>query len=142
MTRYRVKSLLLGAALAAVAMAGAGCGQVERTMTITSDPSGALVYVNGVEKGRTPVTFEFVWYGDYRIELRKEGYETVKDHRNVRAPWHQWVGVDLMTELFYPGKLTDHQTFHFAMAREVPSSEETLERLARQRRDEAQLKPD
>src|SRR5258706_9997592 len=53
----------------------AGC--VERTMTIKSDPPGALVYLNDREIGRTPVTRDFTWYGDYQVEIRKDGYESV-----------------------------------------------------------------
>ena len=49
--------------IAAVLAAGGGC--VEREMTLTTDPPGALVYVSDKEIGRTPVTQPFLWYGDY-----------------------------------------------------------------------------
>jgi hypothetical protein len=126
------------AAFALLAVGGTvGCGQVERTMTITSDPSGALVYVNGVEKGRTPATIDFKWYGDYRFELRKDGYETLKTNRHVRAAWHQWIGMDVMTEIFYPGKLTDHKDFHFELVQAPAVNEEALITEAKRFRDDA-----
>jgi hypothetical protein len=130
---------LLGFAVAStLALGGAvGCGQVERTMTITSDPSGALVYVNGIEKGRTPVTMDFKWYGDYRFVLRKDGYETLKTNRHVRAAWHQWIGMDVMTELFYPGKLVDHKDFHFELVVPPAVNEEQLIIEAKRFRDDA-----
>ncbi|HWB52725.1 MAG TPA: PEGA domain-containing protein [Tepidisphaeraceae bacterium] len=43
----------------ALLMAG-GCG-VQRQMVMTSNPPGALVYLNGQEIGRTPLKHEFLW---------------------------------------------------------------------------------
>src|SRR5688500_8891874 len=51
-------------------VAVAGCG-VQRSLTVQSEPPGALVYLNGLEVGRTPVTRDFTWYGVYDVELRK-----------------------------------------------------------------------
>src|SRR5262245_4912187 len=76
----------------------AGCG-VKRTLTVNSNPPGALVYLNGTEIGRTPVTREFTWYGTYGVELRKDGYDTLKTHGDVIAPWWQWVPFDFFAEL-------------------------------------------
>ena len=50
--------------------------------------------------GRTPVTRDFTWYGNYDVALRKEGYETLKTDGKVIAPWWQWVPFDLAAELF------------------------------------------
>lgn len=114
----------------------AGCGQTERTITVTSEPSGAMVYVNGVEKGRTPVTFDFVWYGDYRFELSKDGCETLKDHRKVKAPPHEWVGVDLVKEVFIPATFTDAKSFHFVLMPMAKVTEGELIERAQAMRDE------
>src|ERR1043165_4777491 len=56
---------------------GAG-GCVRRTLTVTTDPPGAVIYLNGVEAGRTPLERDFVFYGTYDVAVRKEGYETLK----------------------------------------------------------------
>jgi len=74
-------------------------GCVRRSLTVKSNPSGALVYLNGVEVGRTPMTRDFTWYGTYDVVLRKEGYETLKTRGKVIAPWWQWVPIDLVAEL-------------------------------------------
>ena len=50
----------------------AGC--VKRTISISSNPSGALVWVNDREVGRTPVEFEFLYYGEYDLRLERDGY--------------------------------------------------------------------
>lgn len=48
----------------------AGC--IERTITVTSKPAGALVYLNDEEIGRTPVTVPFTFYGVYDVRLEHE----------------------------------------------------------------------
>ena len=55
----------------------AGC----RTATITSEPPGARVRVDGKDVGETPLTYRiwqgmFIVRGEYRIEARKPGYKT------------------------------------------------------------------
>jgi hypothetical protein len=89
-------------------------GCVERTLTIRSDPPGALLTVNGVEVGRTPYTHDFIWYGDYDIVLRKDGYETVKAVGPVNAPWWQWIPIDLVVEVL-PFRFHDDQRLSFSM---------------------------
>ena len=86
--------LLLGPLLAA----SQGCG-VQRTLQIESDPPGALVYLNGNEVGRTPMRKNFLWYGTYDVELRKEGYETLVKPTPVWAPWWQVPPIDFLAEL-------------------------------------------
>lgn len=107
------------AVLLAVALAMGGC--VQRQLTIQSDPPGALVYLNGQEFGRTPVTRDFTWYGTYDVALRKEGYQTRKTTGRVIAPWWQWVPFDLVAELF---PLTDRQKLHYTLK---PVTEESLD---------------
>jgi hypothetical protein len=98
--------------IAMTLLLAAGCKQPERTLVIESEPAGALVYLNGDEVGRTPMQYEFLWYGDYDVTLRKEGFETLKTHRELKAPLHMWVPFDLITEMA-GGK--DRQTWRFEM---------------------------
>jgi hypothetical protein len=77
---------------------GRGCAQ--RTLDITSQPSGALVYLNGEEVGRTPLRYYFEWYSDYDIIVRLEGYETLKTHRKIKGPLYAIPPIDLLSELF------------------------------------------
>lgn len=90
----------------------AGC--VERRLTITSEPSNALVYMNGKEIGRTPIETDFLWYGNYDVQVRKEGYQTLKTHSRISAPWWQWVPIDLLAELM-PWHPTDQQLLHYTL---------------------------
>lgn len=49
----------------------AGC--VQRVISITSQPSGALVYLNDEEVGRTPVSVPHLFYGVYDVRLEHRG---------------------------------------------------------------------
>ncbi len=98
-------------AIASFALAG-GC--VQRTITVRSDPPGALVYMNDQEIGRTPVTRNFLWYGTYDVELRMPGYESVKTTTPVIAPWWQWVPMDFFAETL---PLRDNHDLTYAMHR-------------------------
>jgi hypothetical protein len=69
---------LLGAA-GALLMTSAGC--VERELVAESEPSGALVSLNDLEVGRTPLGREFQWYGTYDATVRQDGYETLRTGR-------------------------------------------------------------
>jgi hypothetical protein len=103
----RTLALLLGGLMALLA---GGC--VQQKLTVDSTPPGALVYLNGQEVGRTPMTRQFTWYGDYDVELRKEGYQTLKTHAPIIAPWWNWVPFDLFANLL---PLTDHQHIAFTL---------------------------
>jgi hypothetical protein len=91
-----------------LALLSGGC--VERTLTITSSPPGALCYLNGEEVGRTPVTRDFLWYGNYEVALRKDGYAALKTTQNVKPPYYQIIPLDLFAELF---DVKDAQQFNF-----------------------------
>lgn len=56
--------------LLALALWLTGC--IERTITITSEPSGSLVHLNDEEVGRTPLTVPFTFYGVYDVRLEHE----------------------------------------------------------------------
>ena len=76
----------------------AGCVGVRRELTVESEPAGALVYLNGEEVGRTPLTYPFLYYGTMDVKLRKDGYETLEDRPRVWAPFWQIPPLDLVTE--------------------------------------------
>ena len=61
------------ARLTIIALLLASVGCVERLITVRSQPSGALVYLNDEEVGRTPVTVPFTFYGYYDVRLEHEG---------------------------------------------------------------------
>jgi hypothetical protein len=111
--RLPIANCGLSAAVALLACATlVGC--VEQTMTIDSSPSGALVTLNDQEIGRTPFTRDFKWYGDYDVQVRLEGYQTLKTHQKVSAPVWNWVPLDLFAALA-PLHFADHKSLTFAL---------------------------
>jgi len=53
-------------------------------LEIKSDPQDAKVFINGVEKGVTPLKMEDIETGTYRITLTKEGYKESKKDTVVK----------------------------------------------------------
>jgi hypothetical protein len=98
-------------------------GCVERTLTIDSDPPGALVYLNDQEVGRTPLKREFTWYGWYDVAVRMEGYKTLKTSSAVIAPPWMWVPFDLAAELL-PFPVKDRHRLHYTL---TPETEEDVD---------------
>jgi hypothetical protein len=83
---------LVGAAV------GLAAGCVERTVSIQSKQPDVIVVINDEEVGVTPVKFSFQYYGDYELILRKEGYETLRTHFRINAPWWQLPPIDLVSD--------------------------------------------
>ena len=130
-----MKATTIGLLGMMLAMASVG-GCVRRTLTIQSDPTAALVYLNDEEVGRTPVTVDFTWYGDYDVLVRKEGFETLRTHRKISPPWYQVPPMDFVAEVLIPVTYHDRQLMDFVLEPEqVPSNDELLEQavLFRQR---------
>ena len=96
--------------LASVATLG-GC--VERIISITSQPSSALVYLNDVEVGRTPLEVQFLHYGVYDVRLEAQGYKPLWTKQEAKTPLWDQPGIDLFAEAI-PGTKS-HISWHFEM---------------------------
>ena len=121
--------------MAAGAFLSTGC--VRRTVTINTKPEGATVTLNDEVIGTSPVTRDFLWYGDYGVILRKNGYETLETHQRLKPPWYQLPGIHTVTELFLPIPFHDRQQMTFEMAPAKEINGEQLIQDAKQFRDEA-----
>ncbi len=110
-------------------------GCVERELTITSEPAGALVFVSDREMGRTPVTFSFTWYGDYDVILRdKKGYKTLNTHAAINPPWYEVPPLDLLSHIA-PWTYHDKRFLHYKLEKlEPPSDEELIKQADEMRR--------
>ncbi len=114
--------------LIALSLAAVGC--VERKITVTTEPAGAVVWLNDEEIGATPITTHFTWYGDYDVVMRREGYETLHTSRETPTPVWQWPGLDLFFECFWPFELVDEHNWHFDLTPATPGDAEALIRSA------------
>ncbi len=142
-------AILSAAAIAFLGMSGC----VERSITIVTDPPGSVVYLNDVEKGSTPLTTSFEWYGTYGIRIRgkknigtatdpKYQYYYLHTHRTTTRPWFQYYGLDLFASLL-PIEFKDHKIWAFVVPPVEKLPKQQLIKKAQQMRAKlnANLKP-
>jgi hypothetical protein len=104
---------MVGVALALASVGLSGC--VERRYVIESDPPGALVLVNDQPIGTTPVDYYFVYYGNYKFTLIKDGFQTKQVNQPIASPWYEYPPLDFLSENLYPGKLEDVHRFRYCL---------------------------
>jgi hypothetical protein len=113
-------------------------GCVERKLTINTSPQGALVTLNDEEIGTSPVTVSFEWYGDYWVRIRKDGYENLDTHRELKAPLHDQFPFDFFAQILNPNRIVDSYEWTFPLKPKKQISREELlksaERLRKQLR--------
>lgn len=126
---------LLGFSFVALVLVSSGC--VRRTLTITTEPSGALVWLNDEEVGRSPANVDFLWYGDYDVVARLDGHQTLITHHQIKAPWYQAPGIDFLAEVLYPAWIHDQRQVHFQLAPESLPEQAQLLQSAEEFREEA-----
>jgi hypothetical protein len=113
------------AAALALALAAGGC--VERRIHVTSEPTGARVWLNDVDVGVTPLEVDFNYFGVYDVRLRKEGFEPLATTAEAEAPFHEWPVIDFFA-LAWPGTKRTDIRWHFEMAPEDVDTAALLER--------------
>jgi hypothetical protein len=118
-----------------VACVAALGGCVERRIAITSEPTGARVWVNDREVGQTPCEVEFTWFGVYDVRLRKEGFEPLVTTAEAKAPLHEQPGLDAIA-MAIPGKDSTLIAWHFALEPSAGKADGLVDR-ARGLRDAA-----
>jgi hypothetical protein len=97
------------------------CGCVLRSLTIDSQPSGAMVYLDDELIGETPVTTTFTYYGVRKITLEKvdaEGRlvcERKIVYEKIKPPFYQILPLDFFSELIIPAKLKDEHCFSYQL---------------------------
>lgn len=130
----KVHYVVLSIAVTAVFLMS-GC--VERKLTIVTNPSEAVVWLNDEEVGTTPVTVNFNWYGDYYVRIEKDGYAILDTHRNLERPAHDRFPLDFFAEVLTPKKITDEYIWTFELETYEPMSSEELVTAAEQMRQRA-----
>jgi hypothetical protein len=100
-------------------------GCVERQLTINTEPQGAMIVLNDEEIGVSPVTVSFEWYGDYNVTASKEGFETLKTHRQLKGPWYDGFPFDFFT-LLNPERTVDSYEWTFELEPKKEVNREAL----------------
>lgn len=122
-TQQHRRTLLSAAALIAASTALLG-GCTQRTIEITSEPPGALVWVNDQEVGRTPLEADFKFFGTYDVRVKLDGYEPIHAGMPAESPLHEKPGIDLVMA---PSRLKTTARWHFDL---TPAPELTDKRKA------------
>lgn len=115
------------AVLAILSLASTGC--VRRTLTITSEPDGALCWLNGREVGRTPVTVDFLHYGEYDVQLTHDGCEPLLTTGKADAPLWDTIPIDLISEA-WPAEAHSDIRWHYVLQPRLTDRNELIERAA------------
>ncbi|MBX3315563.1 MAG: PEGA domain-containing protein [Phycisphaeraceae bacterium] len=126
-----------------IAAAATLSGCVERRISITSEPAGALVWVNDVEVGRTPAEFNYKHYGKYDVRLELDGYDTLQTIGEASTPWWDYPGPDLIAETIPNAKKTIrwHYTLTPTLATAMPREQFESDLIERARALREQLGP-
>lgn len=104
--------VILSLILTGFAVTVTGC--VDRTISISSEPAGALVYLNDQEIGRTPCKMQFLYYGTYDVRLIKDGYEPYIGSAETDMPLYDIPGPDFVAEIL-PIRLHSNTYWHFVL---------------------------
>ena len=102
--------------LAGLILSAPGC--VRRTIEITSTPTEALVWVNSREVGRTPLSFEFRYDGQYDVRLHHEGYQPMVTSAATDPPLWDLPGPDFIAEIA-PFRIDRTVRWHFDLEPET-----------------------
>jgi hypothetical protein len=120
---------------------GALSGCVERRYTIRTDPPGATVVVNGEEIGPSPASKSFVYYGDRKISLILDGYETKTLIQPINAPWWDNYVTEFFTENVIPVSMRDERDYTYKLDPFKTTPQGELRDRAETLRSEARVLP-
>ncbi len=87
-------------------------GCVKRNILITTEPSGALVWVNDREVGKTPIEIDFLYYGEYDVRIEKSGKEPIMTAKYPQRPFWDVPVIDFVAEVS-PFTFESNTTWHF-----------------------------
>ncbi len=116
-------------------------GCVQRRLTIVSDPPGALVKVDDYEIGTTPVSTSFVYYGTRKIQLIKDGYETLTLLQPVPTPWYQYPVIEFFSDNLALREIRDSRVLRYQLQPQIATANEDLLRRADNLRQSGRLGP-
>ncbi len=126
-TRSRRGPHLLICLVVVIVMVTPGC--VRRRMLVRSQPAGATVYVDDQEIGMTPVSVEFTYYGTRKVQLIKDGYETLTVKQAFFPPWYQFPVMEFISETLSPWEHRDEHVLDFQMEpQQILPADRLLER--------------
>jgi len=116
-------------------------GCTSRGMTITSVPEGAEVSINRRVIGSTPIRVNYTHYGDYRVELRKDRYQTLVREEPVSPPWYGYDPMTFVADNVIPVRFNDEVYLHYVLNPVQEMNRDDLLQRANQARDGKVVNP-
>ncbi len=121
-TRRGIHSIgrnLIGWALLALMLCASQSGCVQRRLMVRTNPPGALLYVDDYPIGTTPCAVNFTYYGTRKIQLVKDGFETLTVMQPIPTPWYEYTPLDFFSENCVPGQIHDQRTLDYQLRPQV-----------------------
>lgn len=112
--------------LVATVFVFSGC--VTRSITVKTNPSNALVYIDNELIGESPVTMPFTFYGTRKIMIEKKDEDGVLTHERtivfekIKAPVYEIFPLDFFSELIWPFTIKDDQVLSYNLVELAPLS--------------------
>lgn len=88
-----------------------------------------MCWLNGREVGRTPVTVDFLHYGEYDVQLTHDGFEPMLTTGKADAPLWDTIPLDLAAEL-WPSESHADIRWHYVMEPRLTDRNDLIERAA------------
>jgi len=117
--------------LVAIIFAFSGC--VTRSITVKTEPSNALVYLDNELIGESPFTVPFTYYGTRKIMIEKKDEDGALTHERtivyekIKAPVYEVFPLDLFSEMLWPRELKDDHVLSYNLAELEPLSTKELQ---------------
>jgi hypothetical protein len=80
---------------------------VRRSIQIDSTPRGALVVMDEVKVGYTPLTIPFSHYGVRKIRIEKMGYVKKTLIKEIIRPWYEAPFMGFVSDVLWPWTIED-----------------------------------
>jgi len=112
--------------LVAIIFAFSGC--VTRSITVKTEPSNALIYIDDELIGESPVTMPFTYYGTRKILIERKDEDGVLTHERtivfekIKAPIYEVFPLDFFSELLWPREIKDDQVLSYNLVKLEPLS--------------------
>ena len=120
--------------LVAIIFAFSGC--VTRSITVKTEPSNALVYLDNELIGESPVTVPFTYYGTRKIMIEKKDEDGALTHERtivyekIKAPVYEVFPLDFFSEIVWLRELKDDHVLSYNLAElELLSTKERQEKV-------------
>jgi len=88
---------------------------VQRSIQIDSMPRVALVVLDEVKMGYTPLTIPFSHYGVREIRLEKPGFAKLNVVKNIKKPWYETPILAFFVDVLWPFVIEDVHPFQFTL---------------------------